>query len=201
MTRLASRGLSLKSKAGRLFGKDEGSAILEFSIALPLLVVFVVGIYDFSGAFNQKQKIEQAAQEGALIASSQPTSDLYVGNRNPDSVQPIVAAVFNSLASSGVLQNPGNCSPTAATVRESNLQWTYNISGCSSFSGDTLQIIVNRGWKPASAGTPMVVGTRITVSYNYHWQFNSAIQLLFPGASSYLPVTELSEIATSSNQS
>ena len=32
----------------------QGAALLEFAISLPLLVVFVVGIYDFSGAFNQK---------------------------------------------------------------------------------------------------------------------------------------------------
>ncbi|MGA2426160.1 MAG: TadE/TadG family type IV pilus assembly protein, partial [Terriglobales bacterium] len=51
---------------------ERGSAILEFAISLPLLVVFVVGIYDFSGAFNQKQKIEQAAQEGAIVAGAQP---------------------------------------------------------------------------------------------------------------------------------
>ncbi len=44
--------------AGLLKGA-QGSAILEFAIVLPLLVVFVVGIYDFSGAFNQKQKIER----------------------------------------------------------------------------------------------------------------------------------------------
>src|SRR5271155_4918256 len=54
---------------------EQGAALLEFAIALPLLVVFVVGIYDFSGAANQKQKIEQAAQEGAIIAGAQPTSD------------------------------------------------------------------------------------------------------------------------------
>ena len=54
----------------------QGAAMLEFAISLPLLVVFVVGIYDFSGAFNQKQKIEQAAQEGAIIAGAQPTSDI-----------------------------------------------------------------------------------------------------------------------------
>ncbi len=56
-----------------------GSALLEFAITLPLLVVFVVGIYDFSGAFNQKQKIEQAAQEGAIIAGAQPMSDIASG--------------------------------------------------------------------------------------------------------------------------
>ena len=60
----------------RLLRQQDGSAILEFAIALPLLVVFVVGIYDFGGAFNQKQKIEQAAQEAAIIAAAQPTSDL-----------------------------------------------------------------------------------------------------------------------------
>ena len=94
------------SAMGRL-GKAEGSAVLEFAIVLPLLVVFVVGIYDFSGAFNQKQKIEQAAQEGAIVAGAQPTGDIYVGSssvpNNPDSLQPVVYAVFNSLAGSGVL--------------------------------------------------------------------------------------------------
>ena len=63
----------------------QGSALLEFAISLPLLVVFVVGIYDFSGAFNQKQKIEQAAQEGAIIAGAQPMSDIASSHRNPAS--------------------------------------------------------------------------------------------------------------------
>src|ERR1039457_7064592 len=78
----------------------EGSAILEFAIALPLLVVFVVGIYDFGGAFNEKQKIEQAAQEAAIIAAAQPTSDLQPAagkTANPDSLMPVVTAVVNSL--------------------------------------------------------------------------------------------------------
>src|ERR1700719_5162280 len=98
---LHSRPVNAKSKcrffATRLKG-DRGSAILEFAISLPLLVVFVVGIYDFSGAFNQKQKIEQAAQEGAIIAGAQPTSDIEpIANSNPNSLQPIVTAVVNSL--------------------------------------------------------------------------------------------------------
>ena len=61
----------------------QGSALLEFAITLPLLVVFVVGIYDFSGAFNQKQKIEQAAQEGAIIAGAQPMSDIASSSAPP----------------------------------------------------------------------------------------------------------------------
>ena len=67
--------------------QTEGSALVEFAIALPLLVVFIVGIYDFSGAFNQKQKIEQAAQEGAIVAGAQPMNDIEPANGNPDSLQ------------------------------------------------------------------------------------------------------------------
>ena len=51
-----------------LLKDEQGAALLEFAISLPLLMVFVVGIYDFSGAFNQKQKIEQAAQQAAQLA-------------------------------------------------------------------------------------------------------------------------------------
>src|SRR5208337_2391810 len=96
--------------ADALIRDDQGSALLEFAITLPLLVVFVVGIYDFSGAFNQKQKIEQAAQEGAIIAGAQPMSDIAATNANPASLQPVVTAVFNSLAASGVVPN-GTCTP------------------------------------------------------------------------------------------
>src|ERR1700681_2614330 len=85
-----------------LLRETQGAALLEFAISLPLLVAFVVGIYDFSGAFNQKQKIEQAAQEGAIIAGAQPTSDIASATA-PASLQPVVAAIFNSLAGSGVL--------------------------------------------------------------------------------------------------
>src|ERR1700685_4355340 len=98
----------------------EGSSLLEFAITLPLLVVFVVGIYDFSGAFNEKQKIEQAAQEGAILAGAQPMTDIAVNSSgtptNPSSLLAVVAAVFNALAGSGVLPNAnrGSCVPPTA---------------------------------------------------------------------------------------
>src|SRR5713226_7938321 len=94
----------------RAWKRPEGAALLEFAIVLPLLVVFVVGIFDFSGAFNQKQKIEQAAQQGAIIAGAQPMSDIASGNGNPDSLQPVVTAVFNSTVASGVVPQ-GTCAP------------------------------------------------------------------------------------------
>jgi Flp pilus assembly protein TadG len=182
----------------RSLAKDaRGSALVEFAITLPLLVVFVVGIYDFSGAFNQKQKIEQAAQEGAIIAGAQPMSDIQSSNGNPDSLQPVVTAIFNSLAGSKVLPS-GTCTPPAASGPV-GLAWTYTISGCSGiYAGDNLVIIINRGWVSSTA-SPAAVGTKVTVSYPYHWRFNSVIQLLAPGAN-FAATTQVSESATVHNQ-
>ena len=127
--------------------QTEGSAILEFAITVPVLVVFVVGIYDFSGAFNQKQKIEQAAQEGAIVAAAQPTSDIDPSNTNPDSLQAVATAVFNSLSGSGVIPPGASCGPPGTPLWISGLTWTYKITGCSSANlTDNLVITINRGW-------------------------------------------------------
>jgi Flp pilus assembly protein TadG len=181
----------------KLLRADErGQAILEFAITLPLLVVFIVGIYDFSGAFNEKQKIEQAAQEGAIIAGAQPTSDMEpVANSNPNSLRPIVTAVVNSLIASGVVTT--SCTPPGTVTGGANLTWTYTISGCPG----NLIITINRGWS-AGAGTadsPSVSGTVVKIQYPYIWKFNSVIQLLIPGANYNLPTT-LTESATVHNQ-
>ena len=194
---------SARSGAPKLFREERGSSLVEFAITLPLLVVFVVGIYDFSGAFNQKQKIEQAAQEGAIIAGAQPTNDIAAANPNPDSLQPVVTAIFNSLVGSGVLPR-GTCSPPGAASGPAGLAWTYTITGCSGvYAGDNLVIVINRGWActsgPCAPGTPVAVGTMVTVSYPYHWRFNSVIQLLAPGAN-YAATTQVSESATVHNQ-
>jgi Flp pilus assembly protein TadG len=183
-----------------------GSALVEFAVALPLLVVFIVGIYDFSGAFNQKQKLEHAAQEGAIVAGAQPMNDIETDNVNPDSLQPVVNVIFNTLAAQNVLPlaNQGACkAPGTVTPPGVNpLQWTYTISGCSgSFPGDNLIISINRGFTASVSSLPstVIVSAQVVVSYPYHWRFNSVIQLLVPGAS-YATFTNVSETATVHNQ-
>jgi len=194
------------SIAGRSFNSlrkaTDGSALVEFAVCLPLLVVFIVGIFDFSAAFNQRQKLAQAAQEGAIVAGAQPTSDIYSGNANPDSLQPVVAAAFNSLAAAGVLPlaNQGSCKlpPAAPSYLGTGLSWTYTFTGCSNFSGDQLSITVNRGATVSSTQT--AVCSIVSVNYPYHWRFNSVIQLVIPGVT-YAAITNLQESATVHNQS
>ena len=175
----------------RLLREAQGSALLEFAIVLPLLMVFVVGIFDFSGAFNQKQKIEQAAQEGAIIAGAQPMSDI---GPNPGSLQAVATAVYNSLVGSGVLPKGTCVAPGTAANTPPSLKWTYTIKDCP----DDLVITINRGWV-AAVGGPVAVGTTVQVTYPYHWRFNRVIQLLFPGAG-YAAITNLTESATVHNQ-
>ncbi len=175
-----------------LLGEVQGAALLEFAIVLPLLMVFVVGIFDFSGAFNQKQKIEQAAQEGAIIAGAQPMSDI---GPNPVSLQAVATAVYNSLVGSGVLPKGTCVAPGTVVNTPPSLKWTYTIKGCPT---DDLVIVIDRGWVSTSL-PPVAVGTTVQVTYPYHWRFNSVIQLLFPGAG-YAAVTNVTESATVHNQ-
>ena len=170
---------------------SEGSALLEFAIALPLLVVFIVGIYDFSGSFNQKQKISHAAQEGAVAAGAQPMIDLDPGNGNPNSLQQVVTVITTSLTANNVIPQAG-CDPPAG-VWVSGLKWQYTIA-CA----DSLTIIIDRGVIVA-AGPPATIGTTVEVSYPYRWRFHSVIQLLFPGAV-YANAPLLDESATVHNQ-
>ena len=189
-------------RRARRLKKQEGSALLEFAIALPLMVVFIVGVYDFSGAFNAKLKIGHAAQLGAVMAAAQPTNDLDPATANPDSLLPVTTVVFKSLAADGVLPlaNQGTCiAPvTAISHPAGTLTWNYRVGGCASVSTDYLIILINRGVVPG-AGTPVTVGTTVQVRYPYHWRFNSAIQLLIPGAN-YAAATDLTEEATVHNQ-
>jgi Flp pilus assembly protein TadG len=185
------------ARFARLRDETEGSALLEFAIALPLLVVFIVGIYDFSGAFNQKQKIQHAAQVGAIVAGAQPTSDIYSSNANPGSLQPVVEVIFRSLAADNLLPlaNQGSCKPPAAVAPNAGLSWTYTMTGCP----DAVTITIARDWVAPGGDTTKSVGTQVTVTYPYQWRFNSAIQLLFPGAS-YAATTDLKETSTVHNQ-
>ena len=190
----------------KLVRDERGAALVEFAITLPVLVVFVVGIYDFSGAFNQKQKIAQAAQEGAIIAGAQPMNDIEPLNPNangPDSLQPVVTAVLNSLTGSKVIQTGACTAPGTASHSGTSLTWTFTIAGCSAtYAGDNLVILINRGSSsiPSSVGGLAPVTTIVTVSYPYHWRFGSVIQLLFPGPNGYLTPAQVTETSTVHNQ-
>ncbi len=46
--------------------RPRGSQIAEFAVALPLLLIMVVGIFDFGNAYNIKQKVTNIAREARV---------------------------------------------------------------------------------------------------------------------------------------
>jgi len=160
----------------------EAAALIEFAVALPLLVVLVVGIFDFGGAFNLKQELNNAVREGANFGASEPTNDLFNSGTPPtvDAIRYLVdsyllAARLNDCGLAG-LPAPGN--------QSGPMTWTYSATGCT--PNLVLKIV-----RPCSgANCPTIGGaqnvyvadTYVQISYPYQWHFNNVIQLLVPGA-------------------
>lgn len=177
---------------------ESASQIVEFAVSLPLLVVFVVGIFDFSGAFTLKQKLANAAWEGARVAAADPATDL--GNSFGKGAEPVsVSDAFQVIDSYLISEQINDCGLLGSGASsQANLKWTYTAKG-NGCPGTGVQIIIDRGCAQAVPSTPVkAVGTCVTVSYPYKWRFNSVIILLVPAT--YQGLTYLSSTAAAFNE-
>jgi Flp pilus assembly protein TadG len=199
----------VRSWTGSLRSID-ASSLAEFAISLPLLVVLVVGIFDFGGAFNLKQQLNNAVREGARYGASQPTNDLVAGTPPPPSISAVRFLVDAYLQANRI----NDCGLASAPAPPSGPPWTYSPTGCALTLTIKKDPQVNTG--PAGSPTcnltvpantygspdpiPAVVNvacTSVSISYPYQWHFNSVIQLLIPGAN--LALTQISTSATVPN--
>jgi Flp pilus assembly protein TadG len=69
---------------------ERGSAAVEFAILLPLLVLLLFGIIEFSIAYNHAQGLHAAAREGARVASLPQTTQAAVVDRVKSSLQGVL---------------------------------------------------------------------------------------------------------------
>lgn len=176
--------------------EDRAAQIVEFAVSLPLLVVFVVGIFDFSSAFTLKQKLTNIARDAARAAAAGPASDLSASN--PVSV----SDAFQMIDSYLIANHLGDCGVSLKT--SSNLKWTFTGTGggCPS---PGLKIIINRGYTfpitgatlppsdcdPQTPGAQQtLIGTCVSIQYAYAWKFGRAASLL--GNSTTLPTSIVS---------
>jgi Flp pilus assembly protein TadG len=51
----------------RVLGREHGAELIEFAIALPLLLMVVAGIIDFGILFQRYETVTNAAREGARV--------------------------------------------------------------------------------------------------------------------------------------
>lgn len=183
-------GESLKS-APRLWRSlragCEAAQLVEFAVSLPLLVVFVVGIFDFSSAFTLKQKLTNTARDAARAAASETITDL---SSNPPLSVSDAFWVVESYFSSSKLDD---CGIVGTSPAATGTTWTYSAKG-GKCVGNGLVITINRGYYfPASnasappdvtctpqsvSGTTAIVATCVSIQYGYGWRFGRAANLL-----------------------
>jgi Flp pilus assembly protein TadG len=185
-------------------GSERAAALAEFAISLPLLIVLVVGIFDFGAAFNLKQQLNNALREGARFGTTQPTNDLTNGNCSGTGGAPCSVKAIMAVVDAYMLQAKINdCGlGSAPGFSGSANNWTYNAStGCAG----TLQLTICRGGAGCAVtetisgvSNPVyVLTTQLTISYPYQWHFNNVLQLLIPGAS--LGLTNITTQSTAAN--
>jgi Flp pilus assembly protein TadG len=161
-----------------------GVALLEFAMVLPVLLVMLVGMLDFSNAFNIKQKVSNAAREGARLGSTQYKADLGDASL-PASIQAIRDDVVKYLSAAAV---------DTAFIPSTPTSWTPSVAGsggvatyCSQTIGGTCIGLTIEGYQqiPASGGGAPYYATHVTVTYPYNWTygFDHIVRLLEPGAS------------------
>lgn len=196
--------------AGFGWRNDRAAQLVEFAVALPLLVLFVVGIFDFSSAFTLKQKLTNAARDGARVAAADPANDLSAPITVPVSVNDAFQVVYNNLAANninvcGLLATGGNAPTTA-----SGLTWTY--TGTANCPPGGLTITINRGYYFPSTGATLpsvpctsqspgaqtaVISTCVSIKYAYPWRFGKVASLM--GRTASLP-TQVTAAAVAMNE-
>jgi Flp pilus assembly protein TadG len=155
---------------------SEGSQLLEFALVLPLLLVMIVGIADFAGAYNLKQKLNNAAREGARYAANQSSN---VNDINATSVGAVGTVVSNYLTNAGISQ----CAIGGATGGPMNYTFSSGTVGCGNF-----QLDVNRAATLTSNGSAYSA-TKVTITYPYTWLIGNMMKLLVPSSNAGLPAT------------
>ncbi len=154
----------------------EGAMLLEFSLSLPFLLAFVVGVVQFGGAFNLKQKMANAAREGARVMISNTLTDLNCQS-SYCSAQAAAQAVANYMTNNGV---DSSCIDPSSPTSTGTETWTYTC-------GNGISLTINHLYTyTTSTGDPLT-GTKVTVTYPYSWFFNNVITLLVPGSNLALP--------------
>jgi len=188
---------SLVAKRATMWKDEHAAQLVEFAVSLPLLVLFVVGIFDFSGAFTLKQKLTNVAREASRIAAADPANDLgstFTAGTAPISVVDAFKVVKNYLT----VNHLYDCGVTAGSVSPlGSLTWRYKVTPTSG-SPCGITLTINRGYVfPANSTTPplpscasqtvtsqtAIVGTCVSIEYAYAWKFGRVSTYFGPSTS------------------
>jgi Flp pilus assembly protein TadG len=186
----------LRGARRKFWREDSAAQLVEFAVSLPLLVVFVVGIFDFSGAFTLKQKLTNIARDAARAAAAAPANDLT----NPG-LPVSVNDAFQLIDGYLVANKISDCGANLGTSINGPAT-TWNFTGTTGCPPGGLTIYINRGYyfpqtgatlpsancgSQTPGGQTAMIATCVSIKYGYQWRFGRAASLL--GFTDALPTT------------
>jgi len=182
----------LRGLARSAWRDNRAAQLVEFAVALPLLVFFVIGIFDFSNAFTLKQKLTNIARDAARVAAADPANDLLQPSQ---STPASVLDAFQDVDRYLLANNINDCGITPPSS-PSGLTWTSTASG-NGCPAPGLTIIIHRGYyfAPLTAAQPAninchpgpvlvgplqseIIGTCVSIQYGYQWRFGRIASVL-----------------------
>jgi Flp pilus assembly protein TadG len=173
--------------------ETEGAELLEFALALPMILVMVAGLLDFSRAYNIKQKLAQSVREGARYMSNE-TGDL--NSSTPSTVPTLRDEVVTYLTNAGGINTSFIGTTLTYTGPPSCTGTWYTTLGGVSYG-----LKVERCVKvPDTANSTTVLSTRVTLYYPYDWTFgfDHIMKLMLPSSNFTSPI-RIQADATMSN--
>jgi Flp pilus assembly pilin Flp len=141
---------------------ERGAAAVEFAMVLPLLLVMLIGIFEFGRAWNIFQVITDTAREGARMAVVQD-------GQNKQTTVP--AVIQDRLTSAGISWDGA-------------VDYTATCTGWEPAAGSMDAVTVSGcGWGRATGGEE----ARVAIRAPYPFVFLRPLLLLLPGESSVGP--------------
>ena len=109
---------------------ERGAAAVEFALILPILLLLVLGLVEFSRVFNVQISLSNAAREGARVMAIKNDSGLArsAATAAAPSVNPLVAAGDITV---------NTCTATIKTV---TMTIHYDVDLLTGFFGETLPL-------------------------------------------------------------
>ena len=140
---------------------DEGGALIEFALVLPILVLLSLGVADYGAAANLATKLNNAARAGAQYGLSHPADTCGIAaavtGATNDSTTGMTVKVFQGPTTSSSVTLSGCSNPTAPVA--------YYCTCSDSSSTATVQDCTT-GTCASPAYKNFYVGVSVTQTYH-----------------------------------
>ncbi len=190
------------SRASTTNRGEHGQSVVEFTLIVPVFVLFLLGMLEFGFAFNHNMTLEYATREGSRTASALGNGGPSNCNGGADAAQ-IDAQIV--AAAQGILKSPGSpvnladvseirlyhANSSGAQIGSQANIWRYTPgAGPDVDPGPAVDRLdfspVSTGWPVCSRSDgPIADSIGVRITYTYHFSTPLGTLMSYLGASSF----------------